>query len=75
VRAAGPRAGITVSGKVGGACVRNRAKRRIRVALRQALKENPVNADLVFIALARIKSAAFDDICKDAKALLTRVKT
>jgi len=73
-RAAGPRAGITVSGKVGGACERNRAKRRIREILRVVLKENPVDADLVFLALARIKRATYDDILKDAAGLLSRVK-
>ena len=35
----GPRVGITVSSKVGGACVRNKVKRRIKESLNLLMKE------------------------------------
>ena len=46
----GSRLGITASRKVGGAVVRNRFKRRIRVWFRQRRKELGVDQDLVVIA-------------------------
>ncbi len=68
------RAGITVSGKVGGAVVRNRAKRRTREALRKVLATRRLEADIVLVALKRITDAPFDGLVKDIEGLLSRIK-
>jgi ribonuclease P protein component len=70
----GPRIGITVSGKVGNAVERNRAKRRIREALKLELTESTPNSEMVFVARAVIKTASFEDIRKDIKKLLDKAK-
>ena len=64
------RVGITVSRKVGGACERNRVKRRIREALMQELEHSVLDGDVVFIAKSRIKQAEFMDIRGDIRKLL-----
>ena len=64
-----PRAGITVSRKVGGACVRNRVKRRIKEALRLELEGAPVS-DMVFVATRRIVDAGFEDIRRDIRSVV-----
>jgi len=46
----GPRLGVTVSKKVGGAVVRNRVKRLVREAFRRLKALFPGGLDLVFIA-------------------------
>ena len=68
------RAGITVSGKIGGACVRNRAKRRIREALKTEMSQQPdlTHKDMVFVAKGGIKDASFEDIQKDIRTLLKK---
>ncbi len=49
------RYGITASRKVGGAVERNRAKRRLRVLIKQTLPVHPpVGVDYVFIARTEI---------------------
>lgn len=65
--------GITVSGKVGIAVERNRAKRRIREALKTELGACATPAELVFVARAGIKGASFDAIKSDMKKLLSKV--
>lgn len=64
--------GITVSGKVGGACVRNRAKRRIREAVRFEFEGMEPRGSFVFIATRRINNAQFDDIRTDIRTLIKR---
>ena len=66
------RVGITVSGKVGSACERNRAKRRIREALRSELEGMEAAGSFVFVATRRIKEAAFEDIRNDVRVLLAK---
>ena len=46
----GPRVGLTVSRRVGGAVLRNRVKRRIREWFRSSRGELPEGTDLVVIA-------------------------
>jgi ribonuclease P protein component len=70
----GARVGITVSGKVGKAVERNRAKRRIREALKLELNEPTApRSEMVFVARAAIKTATFEDIRKDIKKLIGKV--
>jgi len=66
--------GITVSSKIGGSVVRNRAKRRIKEALSKCLNEYPIPYAMVFVALKRINGAAFDEICGDIRALIKKVR-
>jgi ribonuclease P protein component len=68
------RVGITVSGKVGGACIRNRAKRRLREALKTelAVQQNLAHKDLVFVAKGGIRDASFEEIQKDIRTLLKK---
>lgn len=68
------RVGITVSGKVGGSVVRNREKRRVREAVRREITGVISPADIVFVALGRIKTASFDELCSDMRALILRAK-
>ncbi len=70
----GLRIGITVSGKVGGAVVRNRAKRRIREALKLELTEklDTLPLEMVFVAKGGIKDATFEEIKKDVRTLLNK---
>jgi ribonuclease P protein component len=68
------RVGITVSGKLGNACDRNRIKRRLRVAIPQVLDMVDPGALMVFVATRRIKTATFTEILADVKTVLTRVK-
>jgi len=67
--------GVTVSGKVGNAVVRNKAKRRIKAALGAELEVRLPMAEMVFVALRRISEAGYADIQSDVRVLLTRVKT
>ena len=58
-----PRAGFTVSKKVGNAVVRNRARRRLREAARLAMPELAVpSADHVFIARRQDAELPFDEL-------------
>lgn len=68
------RTGITVSSKVGGAVVRNRAKRRTRQAIKAALLRSAPAADMVLVALARIKDAPFDSLVDDLARLFGKVR-
>jgi len=68
------RVGLTVSSKVGNAVERNRAKRRIREALRVTLSESDPKAEIVLVAMRRINKADFGDICQDLRSLLVRLK-
>jgi len=56
--AGGVRLGITVSGRVGGAVVRNRLKRLVREWFRQAKASLP--GDLEVVVIARPGAAALD---------------
>ena len=60
IPASGPRVGLTVSSKVGGAVVRNRVKRRLREAVRHELASLPA-VDLVVVARASAVNASVGD--------------
>ena len=68
------RVGLTVSGKVGKACERNLFKRRLKEALMVELDASDPRAELVFVATRRIREAGLDQIKKDLRALIARVK-
>lgn len=70
---AGPtRVGITAGRRVGGAVVRNRARRRLREALRIATERLEEGWDLVFIVRPAAARASYQDIADAADALLER---
>jgi len=58
------RFGITVSKKLGGAVMRNRAKRLITAAFRDCLPTIKQGYDLVFVARSRIFSLKSTDVAK-----------
>lgn len=62
------RVGITVSGRVGKAVVRNRARRRLREALRVRLPLLPPGRDLVAVAIAGRPSLRRSTTCWPAPA-------
>lgn len=57
----GPRIGLVVGRRVGGAVVRNRAKRRLRAALREATLSEAT--DYVLIATPVVATASFRELC------------
>ena len=56
-----PRVGLVVGRRVGGAVVRNRAKRRLRAALREVTLAE--GTDYVVIATAVVATAPFRKLC------------
>jgi ribonuclease P protein component len=70
----GPRLGLTVSKKAGGAVERNRIRRRLRQAVRQIA---PVAArpghDYVIVARQELLGAKFDQLLADLKSAFARV--
>ncbi|HOB63765.1 MAG: ribonuclease P protein component [Clostridiales bacterium] len=62
VKAAGLKFGVSVSKKVGGSVARNKAKRRIREAIRKILPRLGGNYNYVISAREGIADASFDDI-------------
>jgi ribonuclease P protein component len=66
------RVGITVSGRVGKAVVRNRARRRIRAALDARLGRIRPGLDLVILARPAIAQAAWADIAGALDQVLGR---
>jgi len=70
-----PRAGFTVSKKVGNAVARNRAKRRLREVARLALGEAAIDgADHVFIARAQPAEAPFSTLLADAESAVQKAR-
>ena len=70
------RLGFTATRKVGGAVVRNRAKRRLREAARALAPElaRP-GSDYVFIARMGTADRPWDRLLDDVKSVLTRLAT
>lgn len=68
------RVGFTASRKVGGAVVRNRAKRRLRAAAEEVLAAHgKAGYDYVLIARAATPTRPFPALLKDLEAALKRV--
>ena len=68
--------GFTATKKIGGAVVRNRAKRRLREAARAMLPDHGVpGSDYVFIARMGTTERAWDRLLDDVKSTLTRLAT
>lgn len=68
-----PRAGITVSGQVGGAVERNRVKRRLREVLRRFGGLLPAGYDMVLSARASAREAPFGELVRDVESVLGRL--
>jgi len=66
------RCGFSVSKKLGTAVARNRARRRLREAVRQHWPDVAPGWDLVVAAREPLRDAAFPDIQKGVSTLLTR---
>ena len=70
------RLGFTATRKVGGAVVRNRAKRRLREAARALAPELArAGSDYVFIARMGTADRPWDRLLDDVKSALTRLAT
>jgi ribonuclease P protein component len=71
--APGPRLGITATKKVGGAVVRNRARRRVREIFRRWAAAAPsARVDLVVNVTVRAVGAPFAALSDELRTLLTR---
>lgn len=66
------RAAFVAGKKLGGAVERNRAKRRLREALRPKFPTIAPGYDLVLIARGKINDVSFTDIVDAVQQLLTR---
>lgn len=73
-RSGGPRFGMAVSRKVGGAVVRNRVKRHLREAIRH-LRAGVTDVDVVFIALPLAAGASGVELRAEVAAVFARVGT
>jgi len=72
-REASPRIGFTASKKVGNAVARNRAKRRLREALRMAAAKEPPKGDIVLIARPSTLDRPWLNLVKDIETGLQRL--
>jgi ribonuclease P protein component len=68
-----PRLGITVSSKVGGAVVRNRAKRLIREAYRHCTLIRDSELDLVINARPAVVRATYQQLCEELGKAVQRL--
>src|ERR1700747_3531658 len=66
------RVGITVSGRVGSAVVRNRVRRRPRAALDQRFARLPASTDVVVTARTSSAQATYVDLCAALDSLIQR---
>lgn len=68
------RVGFTASRRVGGAVVRNRAKRRLRAAVARVMPGHAkAGRDYVVIARAATLHRGFEELLRDLQTALTRV--
>ncbi len=75
----GVRIGLTASRKTGLATKRNRIRRRLRAAAREAFAAAPeiadaVNADVVAVARTEVLSASYDDLVRTLRHALTKAR-
>jgi ribonuclease P protein component len=66
------RIGITVSGRVGNAVVRNKVRRRLREALRTRLSSLATGKDFLITARPASADASWAELCEALDALLSR---
>ena len=66
------RFGLTVSGKVGKACERNRVRRRLKEALNIGLVSFSLGSEMVFVAKRGIREASFPELVRDVATLLQK---
>ncbi len=69
----GPRAGLIVSRQVGGAVLRNRVKRRLRMLLREQLAVLPAGMDVVVRAQAGLAEAGYAETHAQVTSALREV--
>ena len=68
------RVGITVSGRVGNAVVRNKVRRRLREALRARFDQLPIGYDLVITARPASAAASWAQLRGALDSVLERAK-
>ncbi len=68
-RADGRRVGFAVSRQLRGAVKRNRARRRIRAAYRQARAQMAANVEMVVVARASAATRPFPELVEDMRRL------
>jgi ribonuclease P protein component len=73
-RASRDRLGIIASRRLGGAVVRNRAKRRLREIFRRQDAASSAPLDLVVIPRRELVSAPFPDVIADFQAAIRRLR-
>jgi ribonuclease P protein component len=66
------RVGITVSGRVGNAVVRNKVRRRLREALRARFARLSSGKDVVVAARPASAGASWDELCSALDNVLAR---
>jgi ribonuclease P protein component len=69
-----PRAGFTATRKIGGAVTRNRARRRLKEAVRLSAEQMLVGMDYVFIARNTTAGRDFAALLNDVRAALSAVQ-
>ena len=68
------RVGITVSGRVGKAVVRNRVRRRLREALNQRFSRLPAGSDIVIAARPPSANASWPELQAALDSVLNRAE-
>ncbi len=71
---AGLRVGLTASRKVGTAVERNRARRRLREAAREALAGVAADADIVIVARPETIRAPYLTLVRDIRLALSKAR-
>lgn len=70
----GPRFGLTVTKQMGGACVRNRIKRRLRAALAQCRDDlGAAPLDVVVLAQPGALTESFESLVAELRAAFRRI--